>query len=133
MKVVICGARSAGLALAQCLDTHGIDVVLVDRAPGPRSQGYMIDFFGPGYDAAEAMGVLPRIKELGYRVEELTYRDETGRRRAEMHFAQFAEIVNGRLVSILRPDLETAKLAGPPRTGSLPTGRAGVLRPDRPN
>jgi 2-polyprenyl-6-methoxyphenol hydroxylase-like FAD-dependent oxidoreductase len=108
MKVVICGAGIAGLALAQRLAAHDIEVLILDKAPGPRPQGYMIDFFGPGYDAAEAMGVLPRIQELGYRVEEFSYRDETGRRRAGMRFAKFAKIVNGRLVSIMRPDLERA-------------------------
>ncbi len=108
MKVVVCGAGIAGLTLAQRLATHDIDVLLVDKAPGPRPQGYMIDFFGPGYDAAEEMGVLPRIRELGYRVKEFSYRDESGRRRAGMSFAKFAKIVNGRLTSIMRPDLERA-------------------------
>lgn len=108
MRVVVCGAGIAGLALAQRLATHDIEVLVLDRAPGPRPQGYMLDFFGPGYDAAEAMGVLPRIRELGYRVERLTYRDETGRRRATMPFAKLAGVLHGRLVSITRPDLERA-------------------------
>ncbi|MFI7230679.1 FAD-dependent monooxygenase [Nonomuraea angiospora] len=108
MKVVICGAGIAGLALAQRLDSFGAEVAVLEKAPGPRVQGYMIDFFGPGYDAAEVMGVLPRIRELGYRVDEMTYRDDQGRRRSRMRFAQFAKIVDGRLVSIMRPDLERA-------------------------
>jgi 2-polyprenyl-6-methoxyphenol hydroxylase-like FAD-dependent oxidoreductase len=108
MKVVVCGAGIAGLALARCLAARDIEVLVVDKAPGPRPQGYMIDFFGTGYDAAEAMGVLPRILELGYHIERLSYRDEQGRRRAEMLFAKFAKLVDGRLVSIMRPDLEQA-------------------------
>jgi 2-polyprenyl-6-methoxyphenol hydroxylase-like FAD-dependent oxidoreductase len=106
MKVVVCGAGITGLALAQRLASHDIDVLVVDKAPGPRPQGYMMDFFGPGYDAADAMGVLPRILELGYRVEEFGYRDETGRRRARMSLAKLAGVVDGRLASIMRPDLE---------------------------
>ncbi|HEY4018954.1 MAG TPA: FAD-dependent monooxygenase [Pseudonocardiaceae bacterium] len=108
MKVVICGAGLAGLTLAQRLDTLGWDVVVLEKAPGPRSQGYMIDFFGVGYDAAEAMGVLPRIQELGYHVDEVSFLDETGRRRAALPFGQVAKSVGGRLLSIMRPDLELA-------------------------
>lgn len=106
MKVIICGAGIAGLALAHRLDALDAEVTVLEKAPRPRASGYMIDFFGPGYDAAEAMGLLPRIQELGYHVEELIYCDESGRRRAGLRYAQFAKTTGGRLVSILRPDLE---------------------------
>ncbi|CAM01046.1 2-polyprenyl-6-methoxyphenol hydroxylase-like FAD-dependent oxidoreductase [Saccharopolyspora erythraea NRRL 2338] len=108
MKAVICGAGIAGLALANRLHAHGWDVVVLEKAPGPRETGYMIDFFGPGYDAAEAMGLLPRLRELGYRVEEVSYVDETGRRRAGLSTSKLTKAVGGRLLSIMRPDLERA-------------------------
>lgn len=107
MKAVICGAGIAGLALAERLDTLGWDVVVLEKAHGPRAQGYMIDFFGPGYYATEAMGVLPRLHELGYQIHEMSYLDETGRRRASLNEAQFAKVTgHGRQVAIMRPDLE---------------------------
>jgi 2-polyprenyl-6-methoxyphenol hydroxylase-like FAD-dependent oxidoreductase len=108
MKAVICGAGIAGLALAQRLCALHWDVVVLERAPGPRGQGYMIDFFGPGYAAAETMGVLPRLRELGYQVTELSYLDESGRRRAGLDYARFERLVHGRLLSVMRPDLELA-------------------------
>lgn len=108
MRAVVCGAGIAGLALAQRLLTHGWEVVVVERAPGPRESGYMIDFFGLGYDAAAAMGVLPRVRELGYAVDEWCYVDRAGRRRAGLSFKGFATAVAGRLTSILRPSLELA-------------------------
>ncbi len=108
MKVVICGAGITGLALAQRLSALGWEVVVLEKAPGPRGQGYMIDFFGAGYDAAEAMGLLPRLRELGYVLEEARFVDADGRPRARLGFAQFARTVDGRLLSIMRPDLETA-------------------------
>ncbi|HWM05934.1 MAG TPA: FAD-dependent monooxygenase [Actinophytocola sp.] len=108
MKAVICGAGIAGLSLAQRLTTIGWDVVVIERSPGPRTQGYMMDFFGLGYDAAQAMGVLPRMQELSYRVEEICYVDESGRRRAGLNYARFERVLNGRLLSIMRPDLELA-------------------------
>ncbi|MDG4831631.1 FAD-dependent monooxygenase [Solwaraspora sp. WMMD1047] len=108
MRAVICGGGIAGLTLAQRLDQHGWQVVVLEQAPAPRGTGYMIDFFGPGYDAAEALAVLPRLHELGYRVQEMSYRDATGRRRAGLSLDRFANLVDGRLVSIMRPDLERA-------------------------
>lgn len=108
MKAVICGAGIAGLALAQRLSTQGWEVVVLEKAPGPRTQGYMIDFFGAGYDAAQAMGLLPRLRELGYDVVAAEYVDATGRTRGRLGFGQFARAVGGRLVSIMRPDLELA-------------------------
>ncbi|MGH3834648.1 MAG: FAD-dependent monooxygenase [Pseudonocardiaceae bacterium] len=108
MKAVICGAGIAGLSLAQRLNTIGWDVVVIEKSPGPRNQGYMIDFWGPGYDAAQAMGVLPRLQELGYRIEEARWVDESGWRRAGLNYARIERALNGQLLSIMRPDLELA-------------------------
>ncbi len=108
MRALICGAGIGGLALAQRLTTSGWEVTVVERAPGPRQQGYMMDFFGLGYDAAEAMGLLPRLGELGYRLDDVSYVDSSGRRRASLDYDRFARLVDGRLLSIMRPDLERA-------------------------
>ena len=106
MKVIVCGAGIAGLTLANRISALGGEVVLLERAPGPRSQGYMIDFFGTGYDAVEAMGLLPAIEAAGYQVDEASLLDEQGRRRAGVRYTQFARALNSRLLSIMRPDLE---------------------------
>ncbi|MFF4217059.1 FAD-dependent monooxygenase [Streptomyces nondiastaticus] len=108
VKAVICGAGIAGLGLARCLGDAGWDVVVLEKSRALRTQGYMIDFFGPGYAAAEEMGLLPRLQELGYAVHELRYVDEDGRRRAGMTYATLGRAVGGRLISIMRPDLERA-------------------------
>ncbi|TNC26476.1 FAD-dependent oxidoreductase [Amycolatopsis alkalitolerans] len=105
-RIVVCGAGIAGLAVAHRLAADGAEVVVLERAPRPRTQGYMIDFFGPGYDAMEAMGLEPRLREVGYPFTEATYFDERGRRRAGLRYDQFATAIGGRLLSIMRPDLE---------------------------
>lgn len=107
MKVVVCGAGIAGLTAAERLCAHGHEVVVVERAVGPREHGYMIDFFGPGYDVAEVMGVLPRLREVGYDVAGADYIDDSGRRRSGVSYKRFAAPYDGRLASITRPDLET--------------------------
>ncbi|QNI07397.1 NAD(P)-binding protein [Mycobacterium kubicae] len=108
MKVAICGAGIAGLTLAERLSRLGADVVVLERAPGPREQGYLIDFFGAGYDAAEAIGVLPAIQDAAYRIDEARLIDGNGRRRAALPYRHITAALDGRLCSIMRPDLETA-------------------------
>ena len=80
MKAIICGAGISGLSAAAFLARAGWDVVVAEQAEGPRPQGYMIDFFGPGWQAANTLGIVPRIRELGYRVERLEYVDTSGQR-----------------------------------------------------
>jgi 2-polyprenyl-6-methoxyphenol hydroxylase-like FAD-dependent oxidoreductase len=106
MRAVISGAGIAGLALANRLHHHGWDVHVVDRAPGPRAQGYMVDFFGPGFDAATAMGLQPRLRELASPVEEFSYIDDRGRTTVSVDYSLFAKAVRGKIVSIMRPELE---------------------------
>ncbi|WP_016906059.1 FAD-dependent oxidoreductase [Streptomyces xiaopingdaonensis] len=108
MKAVICGAGITGLALAHRLHALGWEVTVLEKAPGPRTQGYMIDFFGPGYDALEAMDLLPRVQKSSYRIEEASFLDATGRRRAGLKYGQFTKVTGGRMFSIMRPDLEQA-------------------------
>lgn len=83
-----------------------MQVVLLERWDGPREQGYIIDIFGRGYDAAEAMGLLPAMKDLAYRLEGASLVDEHGRRRAGLPYALVVEARGGRLLSLMRPDLE---------------------------
>lgn len=121
---VVAGAGIAGLALAHRLAHHGWRVTVAERAPGPRPQGYMIDFFGPGYEAARIMGVLPRIRELGHDFDEAVLVDERGRRRASIGFRSFARAMGGSLVSIMRPDLELALRESLPEGVELVYGAA---------
>jgi len=72
----------------------------------------MLDFFGPGYDAAGAMGVLPELKRVAYRIDEVAYVDRDGRRRAHLDCALFDRIVRGRLLSLMRPDLDSTPWSG---------------------
>jgi 2-polyprenyl-6-methoxyphenol hydroxylase-like FAD-dependent oxidoreductase len=106
MKVAICGAGISGLALAHRMHAHGWDVVVLERAPGPRTQGYMIDFFGPGFDAADAMGLVPALHERAHPIDQAAYVDARGRTTAQLTFARFAATEDGRLLSLLRSDLE---------------------------
>ncbi|MFC3448645.1 FAD-dependent monooxygenase [Amycolatopsis speibonae] len=125
MKVAICGAGITGLALAHRLAMLDVEVVVLERAAGPREQGYMIDFFGPGFDAVEEMGLLSQVENAAYQVNEASLLDDHGRRRAAIDYVQFAKSLRGRLCSIMRPDLERVLRTGLPSTVDVRFG-AGV-------
>lgn len=106
MRAIICGAGIGGLALGWWLANDGWEVLIVELAPALRSEGYMLDFFGSGYDAAELMGLLPRLEELRYPVRRLAYVDGSGRPSASVEYDVFRRLQKGRLMSLMRGDLE---------------------------
>jgi 2-polyprenyl-6-methoxyphenol hydroxylase-like FAD-dependent oxidoreductase len=55
VRVIVCGGGIAGLTLACRLGQFGWDALIVEQAPRLRDEGYMLDFFGPGFEAAQAM------------------------------------------------------------------------------
>jgi len=105
MKVVINGAGVAGATLAWWLDRYGHQVTLVEQAPALRTGGYVIDFWGVGYDVAERMGILPRLLALGYRVREVRFVNDRGRAVGGFGIDVFSRATNGRYTSLRRSDV----------------------------
>jgi 2-polyprenyl-6-methoxyphenol hydroxylase-like FAD-dependent oxidoreductase len=66
--VLISGAGIAGPTLAFWLKAAGFEPTLIERAPVLRIGGYVIDFWGLGYDIAERMGLIGEISRIGYHV-----------------------------------------------------------------
>ena len=96
MKIIINGAGIAGTTLAYWLQVSGHEVLLIEELPKLRSGGYAIDFWGVGYDIAEKMGLLPRIKELGYHVKEMRYVNRQGHKSGGFPVYNFFRVANGR-------------------------------------
>jgi 2-polyprenyl-6-methoxyphenol hydroxylase-like FAD-dependent oxidoreductase len=105
MKVVINGAGIAGTTLAYWLVQSRHEVLLVEAAPRLRRGGYLIDFWGGGYDIAERMGLIPQVRALGYQMREVRYVDEHGRRTGGFSVDVFGRMTNGRFTSVRRSDL----------------------------
>ena len=103
--VLIAGAGIAGPALAFWLKAAGFEPTLMERANGLRSGGYVIDFWGLGYDIAERMALIAEIGRLGYRVRETQIVDDAGRRIAGFGTRVFSELTGGRYVTLQRSDL----------------------------
>jgi 2-polyprenyl-6-methoxyphenol hydroxylase-like FAD-dependent oxidoreductase len=105
MKVLISGAGIAGPTLAYWLQKSGHEVLLVEHSPRLRSGGYVIDFWGIGYDIAEKMGLIARIRELGYQVGEVRFVDRNGRKRGGFSTDVFRRMTDDRFTSVRRSDL----------------------------
>jgi 2-polyprenyl-6-methoxyphenol hydroxylase-like FAD-dependent oxidoreductase len=106
--VLISGAGIAGPTLAWWLRRKGFTPTIVEGAPAPRTGGYIMDFWGVGYDVAERMELIPTLRRIGYHLEELRIVDTHGKRVAGLHTNEFDAATNGRYLSILRGDLASA-------------------------
>ena len=93
MKIAISGAGVAGPALAYWLHRTGHEPTLIERAPRFRTGGYVIDFWGVGYDVAEKMGISEAIHDAGYQVESIRSRR---RRRSDRGEPRRGRVSSGR-------------------------------------
>ncbi|SHI48438.1 2-polyprenyl-6-methoxyphenol hydroxylase [Tessaracoccus bendigoensis DSM 12906] len=108
MRVLIVGAGIAGPTLAYWLQRLGHGVTLVESAPEPRRGGYLVDFWGAGFDVAERMGIVPRLMDEGYRIHEVREVASSGKRITHFDPSKLTGLSDGRFVSIARADLALA-------------------------
>ncbi|WP_263312117.1 FAD-dependent oxidoreductase [Brachybacterium atlanticum] len=118
MDVTVIGGGIAGLALAhQLAPDH--DVTVLEASPGPRGGGYMIDFFGAGFVAAERMGIIDELRARGHVYEGVRYGTPDGAESGRIDVGPLAAALGGRYFSILRPEVELGLLAVLPRSVDL--------------
>jgi 2-polyprenyl-6-methoxyphenol hydroxylase-like FAD-dependent oxidoreductase len=103
--VLISGAGIAGPALAFWLKAAGFMPTIIEHAPGLRTGGYVIDFWGLGYDIVERMGLAPDLNRIGYHMREMRIVDGVGKRVAGFGTKVFAELTGGRFITLGRTDL----------------------------
>ena len=105
MRVAVNGSGIAGPTLAYWLREAGHEVLLIEEAPALRTGGYVIDFWGVGYDVAERMGLIPQIRAVGYPVREVRFVDEHGRKVGGFPVDVVGRLTRGRFTSLRRSDL----------------------------
>lgn len=106
------GAGIAGLTAAYWLRRHGHDVHVIERAMQPRTEGFMVDFYGPGYAVAEDMDLLGDLERIHQEIPRWAFESASGARRFSVTYADVRRrIFAGRHFNFLRSDLERVLLA----------------------
>jgi len=108
MRIAISGAGVAGAALAYWLDRTGHTPTLIEQAPEFRTGGYMIDFWGVGYQVAKRMGIEDAIRAAGYQIEWLRSVGSRGEIKADVDVDVFRRLIGEDFTSLPRGDLAAA-------------------------
>ncbi len=106
LEVVVVGGGIAGLSLALALRRRGHRPTVVERAPGLRDAGYMMDFFGPGFTAAERLELLPELARIHFPIDRLAFVDRDAERFALPYPLLRRRWFADRHFNFLRGDLE---------------------------
>ncbi|MEM8535290.1 MAG: FAD-dependent monooxygenase [Chloroflexota bacterium] len=105
MHILINGAGIAGLTLAYWLNKFGFIVSVVDKRPDLQDAGYMIDFYGPGFDVAEKMSVLDQLLTWHYPIKDISFIDRYGKTRSSIDIEKFRRLLHFRHFNFMRGDL----------------------------
>jgi 2-polyprenyl-6-methoxyphenol hydroxylase-like FAD-dependent oxidoreductase len=105
-RVLISGAGIAGFTLAIQLKQQGFEPLLIERAPAPRAEGYMMDFFGTGWDVAERMELTDELRAIKYPIDALEFVDTAGKSWLEVPIERIHSALEGQYVYLRRQDLE---------------------------
>lgn len=105
-RILVSGGGIAGLTLAIQLKQSGFEPLVVERESSLRREGYMMDFFGTGWDVAERMGLVDELRSVRYPIDALEFVDRAGKPYVHMPIARLREALDNNYVYLRRPDLE---------------------------
>jgi len=105
-RILISGAGIAGLTLAIELKQKGLDPIVIDRLPAPRSHGHLLEFFGTGWDIATRLNVIEPLRAIKYPVESLAFVDEGGKSWFEVPFKRIRAAFGDKYCYLRRSDIQ---------------------------
>jgi 2-polyprenyl-6-methoxyphenol hydroxylase-like FAD-dependent oxidoreductase len=108
--------------------------LLVEKASNLRDDGYMIDFFGSGYDAAARLGLLPDLASIHYQIDQLAFVNARGRQRFAIPYSALRHrLFDDRHFNFLRGDLARILYARLDRTAQIRFGATVSRFDEEPN
>ncbi|MGH2479611.1 MAG: FAD-dependent monooxygenase, partial [Ktedonobacteraceae bacterium] len=108
MRVLISGGGIAGMTLAYWLERYGMQPVVIEQAASIRHDGYGIDFFGTGYDVAERMDIIERLKPHQIPMNEITYVNRHGKTSSTLSIDLMKIIMRGKYMPLIHSILPEA-------------------------
>lgn len=105
-KILISGAGIAGLTLAVLLKEQGLEPLVIERDQALRTEGYMMDFFGSGWDVAARMGLEPELRAIHYPIDQLQFVNSEGAVWFSAPIDRIRRALGGNYVYLRRSDLE---------------------------
>ncbi len=105
-RILISGGGIAGLTLAIELKRRGFEPLVIEREQALRTEGYMMDFFGTGWDVAERMGLVDDLRAVRYPIDTLDFVDPSGNAYVHMPIERLRRALDNRYVYLRRQDLE---------------------------
>ncbi|GGZ69789.1 FAD-dependent monooxygenase [Streptomyces bluensis] len=103
-RALIVGSGISGLAAALSLHRAGWRPLIIERAPERRTGGYFVRFNGPGYTAAERLGILESLPDRRDPQGRMFEVDSRGRLTPGLTFPD--QVNDTPLRMLLRSDLE---------------------------
>ena len=108
MRIGINGVGIAGPTLAYWLREYGHQPILFEKADRLRTEGYVVDFWGLGYNVAERMGIIEELRAKATEQERLSFVDGGGKEIAHLDARKVREQWNGRFITVPRGAISQA-------------------------
>ncbi|QBD75600.1 hypothetical protein EPA93_06110 [Ktedonosporobacter rubrisoli] len=106
MRVLISGGGVAGLTLAYWLHQYTIQAVVIEQSDRLRGGGYGIDFYGTGYEVAERMGIIERLRSQRAPFESFDYVNKSGKPIASLTAELMQKVASGKYIGLMHWILE---------------------------
>lgn len=106
MRVLISGGGIAGLTLAILLREGGHAPLVVEREDNLGAAGYMMDFFGTGWDVAERMDLTRALRAVRYPIDRMEFVGGDGTPYCALPIERLRNALDDRYVYLRRSDLE---------------------------